>query len=383
MQDAAAFAILKEKNVRFRMKRAGINRRGFVKNINGISLKQREETMKELYEAIAKRLRNGESVVLATVLKSSGSTPRGAGAQMLVFENGTTMGTVGGGTVEYETGKLGVTLLREKRSEVKRYQLTNDQVADLGMICGGRVTVALQYIPASDIRFETLFSDAANLCSKNEDAWLILLITDNGTTFETAISDGNDVSCTRAFTIADVRPFLWNKAVYEAGETAWFCMPIAVAGRTYVFGGGHVAQKLVPLLSFLHYSVTVIDDRPEFCNAEVFPDAESCRVIDSFDDALSGFDIGVGDEIVIMTRGHQSDYEVVEQALKTSAAYIGCIGSHHKVALTRKRLLAAGYSEQELSRLHAPIGLPIRAETPEEIAVSVAAEMIRCRAERH
>ena len=82
--------------------------------------------MKELYEAIAKRLRNGESVVLATVLKSSGSTPRGAGAQMLVFENGTTMGTVGGGTVEYETGKLGVALLREKRSEVKRYQLTND-----------------------------------------------------------------------------------------------------------------------------------------------------------------------------------------------------------------------------------------------------------------
>ena len=87
-----------------------------------------------------------------------------------------------------------------------------------------------------------------------------------------------------------------------------------------------MAQKLVPLLSFLHYSVTVVDDRPEFCNAEIFPDAEDCRVIDSFDDALSGFDIGVGDEIVIMTRGHQSDYEVVEQALKTSAAYIGCIG---------------------------------------------------------
>ena len=162
----------------------------------------------------------------------------------------------------------------------------------------------------------------------------------------------------------------------------FYVEPISLAGVTYVFGGGHVARELVPVLEHVGFRCIVFEDRPDFATRELFPTAFGL-VLGDFSAIGERIRIGPRDNVVIMTRGHGFDYEVLAQALATPAAYIGCIGSRRKVAATKARLFAEkGYTEEDFARVHTPIGLDIGAETPAEIAISVAAEMIRFRAER-
>ena len=165
---------------------------------------------------------------------------------------------------------------------------------------------------------------------------------------------------------------------YWDGST--FVEPIVRAGRVYLFGAGHVGRALAPVLRYVGFEVTVYDNRAELANAEHFPMAHEI-IVGDFCRIFEKVSLTADDYAVVMTPGHQADYEILEQVLRTPASYIGCIGSRKKVALTREKLAAAGFSQQDIDRVHAPIGLPILAETPEEIAISVAAEMIRHRAE--
>ena len=159
----------------------------------------------------------------------------------------------------------------------------------------------------------------------------------------------------------------------------WLSIPVVKAGRTYLFGGGHVSQALVPVLASAGFRPVVYDDRPEFSDPALFPQAEK-TLCGEFTRLAEQITVTPEDYVVVMTRGHQADYEVLAQVLRSGAKYLGCIGSKRKLALCRDRLLADGFTEAEYRRLHAPIGLAIGAQTPEEIAVSVAAEMIAVRA---
>ncbi len=175
---------------------------------------------------------------------------------------------------------------------------------------------------------------------------------------------------------AHLEDLLKSEAVFAEG---WLAIPVVRAGRTYIFGGGHVSQALVPVLADLGFRPVVYDDRPEFANPALFPGAERTLCGD-FTRLTEQVTVTPEDYVVVMTRGHQADYEVLAQVLRSGARYLGCIGSRRKLALCRERLLEAGFTEAEYSRLHAPIGLAIGAQTPAEIAVSVAAEMIAVRA---
>ena len=147
-----------------------------------------------------------------------------------------------------------------------------------------------------------------------------------------------------------------------------------------MFGGGHVGRALVPVLSAIDFKIIVYDNRPEIAVPEHFPEAEAvlCGDYPSFEQQVT---LTSEDYVVVMTPGHQADFEVLCRALKANTTYIGCIGSRAKIAATREKLHARGFTETEIKRLHAPIGLPILAETPAEIAISVAAELIRHRKE--
>ena len=159
----------------------------------------------------------------------------------------------------------------------------------------------------------------------------------------------------------------------------WFVLPAVRGGRVYIFGGGHVSQALVPAIAAVGFRPVVYDDRPEFADPALFPQAEAA-LCGSFTALAERIKVTPDDYVVIMTRGHQADYEVLTQTLRSGAKYIGCIGSKKKLSICRDRLLAAGFTAEEYAKVHAPIGLAIGAETPEEIAVSVAAEMIAVRA---
>jgi xanthine dehydrogenase accessory factor len=158
-----------------------------------------------------------------------------------------------------------------------------------------------------------------------------------------------------------------------------FVEPVMSEPVLYVFGGGHVSRQIVPLASLVGFQVVVIDDRADFVHAEHFPGArEICQL--PFEGVMTRLPVHELSYLVIVTRGHVHDKNVLAQALKTTAGYIGMIGSRRKRNIVYKKLIGEGFTQKDLSRVHSPIGLNIGAETPEEIAVSIVAQLIKVRA---
>ena len=327
--------------------------------------------MRELIRTVVHALEHGRSVELVGVVEASGSTPRGAGAMLAVFPNGMPIGTVGGGNVEFEAINLAKELLARGENALRQFRFVQGDAASLGMVCGGDVTIHFQHLPAGDEACLTVLKDLLAATQKNADTWLVRRF-EGETVTAMGLADRNGVRYLPELP----EGLLQNGAVYRDG---WFALPVVKAGRVYIFGGGHVSRALVPAIAAVGFRPVVYDDRPEFADLALFPQAEDA-IYGSFEELAEHVTITPDDYVVIMTRGHQADYEVLTQVLRSGAKYIGCIGSRRKLALCREKLLENGFTAEEYARVHAPIGLAIGAETPAEIAVSVAAEMIAVRA---
>jgi xanthine dehydrogenase accessory factor len=169
--------------------------------------------------------------------------------------------------------------------------------------------------------------------------------------------------------------------VNYAGER-YLVEPVCDFGTVFIFGGGHISQKLAPLARLVGFRVVVLDDRPEFVEPTRFPQADGCILVGSFEHALEEITVDPDSYLVIVTRGHLHDKTVLAQALHSEAAYIGMIGSRRKRDAIYTELATQGFSPADFKRVFSPIGLPIEAETPEEIAVSIMAELIQVRAGR-
>jgi len=156
--------------------------------------------------------------------------------------------------------------------------------------------------------------------------------------------------------------------------------PIFSEPTVYIFGAGHVSQQLAPLIKGVSFKVVVIDDREMFANNERFPEADEI-IVSEFEKCFNKLNIDGSSYLVIVTRGHLYDGFVLEQAIKTNARYIGMIGSKKKIHTLYQNLIKKGIAKEKLDRVYAPIGIDINSETPEEIAVSIAAELIKVRGE--
>jgi xanthine dehydrogenase accessory factor len=166
------------------------------------------------------------------------------------------------------------------------------------------------------------------------------------------------------------------------GERKFYVEKLASSATVYVFGCGHVGQALVPVLEKVGFRCVALDDRPDFANRTLFPDADEVKVID-LEHISDSVTIGPEDYVVVMTRGHMFDTIVQAQALRTPCCYIGVIGSHHKKAGVFQKLREMGFTDTDLERITTPIGLEIAAETPAEISISIAAQLIELRARRN
>ncbi len=337
--------------------------------------------MKGLFQALRQCMLDGDNTVLVTVIASSGSTPRGAGARMLVSKNGRLYGTIGGGIIEYKAGQLAEEILKDKRSYTKGYKLAPKQVEDLGMICGGDVVVYYQFVSAGEQSFLSLVERILTLLDNDEDSWIITDITD-----ETAWSMGVYSKTTGMAGLElsenELEPLLKGRSLQiNAGGKKYYTEPLVRAGKVVIFGGGHIAQELVPVIAHIGFRCTVMDDRKEFANSKLFPMADDV-IVGNFEKIHESVVVTENDYVVIATRGHNYDLIVQEQALRTPACYIGVIGSRQKIAKTNARLLEAGIPKEALERVYTPIGVSIKAETPAEIAISIAGELIMVRAWR-
>ena len=307
--------------------------------------------MKRIFEALLRQLESDESAVLATVIARTGSAPRGAGAQMLVGRAGRIEGTIGGGYAEKQAEEHALRLIEEARHDTRAYALHPE--GDIGAICGGEVTVHFAYIPPEDSAWLTLAKRLLDAVKNRARAYLAI-----------------DLHGGAPALLEEGEPGL-----FENG----FVLPVAVGERAVIFGAGHCAKALCPVLASVGFRVTVYDNRPELAREELFPQAEHviCAGFDSIGEHLV---LTSEDYAVVMTSGHDHDFLVLSQILRLPLAYIGAIGSRKKTAAVNEKLRACGIREEAIFRLHAPIGIAIMAAAPEEIAVSVAGEMILERA---
>lgn len=331
--------------------------------------------MKEIFTTLLALMERGTNAVLVSIVASSGSVPRGTGAHMLVTDSGLVCGTIGGGAVEYKALEMAAQILEEKSFFVWMFTLRKKEVQDIGMICGGDVTVYFRYIGAGDKRVREIAEQTAVCDRAGKDCWLVWDITCDSLALFTKSGSryGDEISP------EILMRYKGGTGIIETESGRYFIEQAVQAGRVYIFGGGHVAQKLVPALSAIHFRCVVLEDREEFCKPELFPGVEEVRLI-SLEHIDEQVEITDCDYVCIMTRGHKDDMAVQAFAVRTPARYIGVIGSQRKAAAVRAALQKQGFTDSELGRVITPIGLDIGAETPEEIAVSIAAQLIGVRA---
>ena len=202
--------------------------------------------MREMFQTIGERLGKGENLVMVTVIDSKGAAPRGSGAHMLVGREGRCYGTIGGGTVEYRALGIAQEILDKKQSAEKFFSLTKGDVENLGMVCGGDVRIYFSYFPAEDRETQALAAQVEERFREGADVWLILDLADGGKMGIYTEEDG----------FRGVRPPEWLREelgavparVQRQGQD-FFAEQISYAEHVYVFGGGHVAQELVPVLA--------------------------------------------------------------------------------------------------------------------------------------
>ncbi len=255
--------------------------------------------MLEVLEEALKRVGQGETVALVTIIETQGSTPREAGAKMLVGKEGLIAGTIGGGITEAKVIEEAKLALKEGKGRLLEYHLTKEQAAlGEGAICGGEMRVFIDILlPPEEV---------------------------------------------------------------------------------VIFGAGHISIYLSKLAKMVGFKVRVIDDRKEFAHPDRFPEADEV-IVEETEKALSHLKIATSTYIIIVTRGHLKDEEVLASVVKSPAVYLGMIGSRNKNAVIFKHLEEQGISTEKLKKVHAPIGIDIGAQTPAEIAVSIIAEIIAVR----
>ncbi len=346
--------------------------------------------MKKLIQHICQLLENHHDFVLATIVSQIGSTPRAAGTQMVVHTDGTIEGTIGGGIVEASVIETAKDVFNTKTAGLHAFDLAQNRIGSMDMICGGKLDVLIEHVAAT-AENRSVFKALHGVLEKGRPA---LLITD----METAVEEnGRPERC--LVTEGGIREGTWRHAasmlerilkksararypyLLTLSDHSFFIEPCFVPGTVFLFGAGHVSRQLATLTTMVGFRTVVLDDRGEFANAQRFPTADEIRVLDSFDDCFQSLDIDEDSYLVIVTRGHLYDKIVLGQALKTHAGYIGMIGSKSKRKDIYRALTAEGVTPEALQKVHSPVGLPIKAETPEEIAVSIIAELIQTRVE--
>jgi len=344
--------------------------------------------MKDFYEIIYEFLEKKESFVLATILDKSGSAPREQGTKMIIKKDFSIIGTIGGGIFEAMAIKLSSEIFQSGVSMIKKFSLTNEGASALGAACGGDLKLFLEYIDYNDNEMLETYKKVSELKRKGVNFTLVTKIPEDGKavrgidkwicTETDFLGQENDIVQSILRKIReDFKNVTFQKMVKDGQK--YLIEPIFSYETVYILGAGHVSQKIADITKMLDFKTIVLDDREEFANRERFKTADQVKVIPSFDNLLNYINVDCRSYIIIVTRGHEFDQEVLAQMLKTDAKYVGMIGSKTKRDFVYKCLLSEGYSLKDIERVYCPIGLTISAQTPEEIAVSIAAEMVKVR----
>jgi len=341
----------------------------------------------EIYKRAALVLGTGENIALVTVISTTGSTPGKVGYKMLVWgKNGETFGTVGGGLVEAEVINTAKNILPKTENQVFRFDL--DGIENDGKpLCGGSIEFLIETF---DKRSLPLFEELSTVIENGEKGALISIISSKKPPEKIFLKNIDEINSSTNvnFSAEVIESIKKLVAKEEAGKRTLedggqiFIETICEQPTVFIFGAGHLSYYISGFAKSLNFRVTVCDDRAEFANKKRFPDANNI-IVESFESVFDRIDVNKNSYIVIVTKGHKWDEIILEKALKTDAKYIGMIGSKRKTLTILKRLSERGIPEEALRRVYSPIGISINAVTPEEIALSIVAELTKIRRVGH
>jgi xanthine dehydrogenase accessory factor len=349
--------------------------------------------MYEVFRETVRVLERGEPCVLATVTRTKGSTPQKPGAKLLVRSDGSGVGTLGGGCVEGDIWFAAKMLLREGGgAQVKDYFLNEELAARDGLVCGGTMYFLLDPLRRAE-EFLTYAREIVNAYEGGVPVAVVsltrpapgsdatvgarLFVWENGATKGSLGNPALD-----AAVVKRARELMaYGKCDYLILDTGTevFVEAYTTPPTLVLMGGGHISRALAPLAKSVGFRIYVLDDRPEFANRERFPMAEGTFVVPSYDQGLERIPINTNTFIIIATRGHKYDDAATEAAARSRAGYVGLLGSKRKSLLIFRELHRKGVPEERIREVRAPVGLNIGGRTPEEIAVSIMAEILMCR----
>ena len=347
--------------------------------------------MQDVFHEAVDLLEKDEQLVMATVIRTKGSTPQKPGAKLLVRSDGTGVGTLGGGCVEGDIWYAASQLMRRGGdAQYREYELNEDLAAEDGLVCGGTMFFLIDpvYRPEQYLDFAKEIDDAyeggpsvalASLIKTANGRGSIgskLFIREDGST-EGSLGDlrlDRDAVKRARSLMAMGR----NEYVITDEGVEYFIEAYTTPPQLVICGGGHVSRALASHAKPLGFRLFITDDREEFASPQRFPEADMV-VAEKPEDALRELPINANTFIVVATRGHRFDNVALAAAADTSARYVGLMGSKRKTILIYEDLVRMGISEERLREIRSPIGLDIHARTPEEIAISIIGEILMFR----
>ena len=345
--------------------------------------------MQGVYQEAAALAKQGQPFVLATVVHTRGSTPQKPGAALLVRTDNSTVGTLGGGCVEGDIWFAAKEALREGSGPLyKDYYLNEDIAARDGLVCGGTMYFYIEPVPDSTAfsrlaqeiagAFDTgpSLATATLVNSKQRPLGARMVVHGDGSTSGTLGDPALDAQA--AALALEAVPLGRSLRIATDDGDEVFIQGFTAPASLVLIGGGHVNLAVARIAQMLGFHIMVTDDRREFANKERFPMAEEVAVA-PYDRGLEAFPITPNTAIVVATRGHRFDDNALEEAARSSASYVGLIGSKRKTIMVYESLLKRGIPLERVRSIHAPIGLDLGGRMPEEIAVSIMAELVAFR----
>ncbi len=341
--------------------------------------------MREILDDVLAELDGGTEFAIVTLVGDRGSTPRAAGAAMLVRRDGLGAGTIGGGLLEHAMVREASGVLASGESRLVDLSLSGTDLASPDeMVCGGAAEVLVAFVPPGDPVLRDALAAVAAARAARRRVWLFTALpAAAGEAVDYCVlGDDDEVAGALLGEPRQLRAAIGKVAVHGSATLPdgrrVHVEQMAAPATAVVCGGGHVGRALAPAALAAGFAVTVLDDREEFADPSRFPGART--VLGPFGGALERLGVDEDCFIVIVTRGHTHDIDVLQQALRTPARYVGLMASRGKRARIVQALRDAGFTAADVARVHSPIGLDIGAETPAELAVSIVAEMIKVRA---
>lgn len=347
--------------------------------------------MKEVIEEVLHLIDKNEPFVMATVVRTRGSTPQKAGAKLLIRQDGSSVGTLGGGCIEGEIWYLATQVLRERGGPLFcKYDLNEEFAARDGLVCGGTMyffvdpilkpnyfkPFAQEIMRAYQRGQPVAIATVVNVPEGKSNLGAKLLVREDGSAHGSLGDEEKELEAVRIGKI--IAAYGCNKSIEATDGMEIFVEGYTASPTMILLGGGHVNKAVSRLASTLGFRIYIVDDRPEFANKERFSEAEGV-IVDDYSRALEKIPVNSNTYIVVATRGHRYDDMALAAAIRTPARFVGLLGSKRKTLEIYKNLLRENVPPERIQEVHAPIGLNIGALTPEELAVSIMAEIIMIR----